>query len=116
MLKRTRCSLTLNSDKFALAATFAIAAVRVVILLSKGSVDIGADWIFCILYAVLCYGLFQFLRPIADLATGKDYIRSWSRYGMERIYKSSPIKYTIDLGFSVIGLCFLFYMMFVIWK
>ena len=116
MLKRTRCSLTLNSDKFALAATFAIAAVRVVILLSKGSVDIGADWIFCILYAVLCYGLFQGLRPIADLATGKDYIRSWSRYGMERIYKSSPIKYTIDLGFSVIMLCFLFYMMFVIWK
>ena len=108
--------LTLNSDKFALAATFAIAAVRVVMLLSKGAVDTGADWIFYILYAALCYGLFQVLRPIADLVTGKNYIRSWSQYGMERIYKSSPIKYTIDLGFSIIGLCFLLYMMFVIWK
>lgn len=60
----------MNSDKVAIALTLGIAAVELVILLSKG-IDIGSDWLFYLLYAILCYVLFQGLRPIADVITGK---------------------------------------------
>ena len=108
--------LVLNSDKFAIVATLAIAALRVAMLLGQDAVDIGRDWLFYLLYVFLCYGLFQGLRPIADAVTGKDYIRSWSTYGMEKIFKNRPLKYTIDLSFAIVGLGLLLYMMFGIWK
>ena len=105
--------LALNSDRVALAATFAIAAVKLATLVGKG-INTGPNWIFCLLYAALCFGLYQGLRPIADVVAGKDYIRSWD-HGLERIYKSSPIKYTVDLGFAVFGVCCLLYFMFRVW-
>ena len=100
----------MNSDKVAIALTLGISAVELVILLSKG-VDIGSDFIY-LLYGIICYGLFQGMRPIADVITGKDYIRHWDTTAWKKIYKSSPIEYMFNLGSSVIFLCLMLYFMF----
>ena len=93
--------LALKSDRAALILTIPIAVIELAILLING-VYLDPIWLFCILYAAICFTLFHALRPIGDVITGKNYIRGFTRYDVTRkTYKSSRVAYTIDLAFAV---------------
>ena len=68
-----------DSDKLAKAVTIAVAAVRLVMLLNEGTEGMGYKFLLCIIYSVLSMALCWTLRPIADLVTGKDCMRGWSK-------------------------------------
>ena len=69
----------LDPDKLAKVVTIAVAAVSAVMLLNEGTEDMGYKFLICIIYSVLSMALCWTLRPIADLMTGKDCMRGWSK-------------------------------------
>ena len=99
----------MNSDNLAKAAALALVVIKLVLSWDKMS---GAHWAFYLLWALLFWGLFQGLRPVADVVTGKSYIRGWW-YGIDyKTPKSKPFEYCIELLFSVISVIVGLYMMF----
>ena len=100
---------TMNSDFIATAAALALVVIKLVLSLDKMS---GAHWAFYLLWALLFWALFQGLRPVADVVTGKPYIRGWY-YGRDyKTPRSKPFEYCIELAFSVITVIVGMYMMF----
>ena len=99
----------MNSDNLAKAVALALVVIKLVLSLDKMS---GAHWAFYLLWGLLFWGLFQCLRPVADVVTGKSYIRGWW-YGRDyKTPKSKPFEYCIELVFSVIPVILCLYMMF----
>ena len=108
--------LALKSDRAALILTIPIAAIELAILLING-VYLDPIWLFCILYAAICFTLFHALRPIGDVITGKDYIRVFTRYDVTRkTYKSSRIAYAFGLVFAVFTVVFVMSLVFIIYN
>ena len=62
-------------------------------------------WFYPLLVVFNCYCLYQLLRPITDVITGKDYIRYSGSLGFRKSYKSDPVLYAFGLCFSVFVLC-----------
>ena len=99
----------MNSDNLAKTVALALVVIKLVLSLDKMS---GAHWVFYLLWALLFWGLFQSLRPVADVVTGKSYIRGWW-YGIDyKTPKSKPFEYCVELVFSFIPVIVGLYMMF----
>ena len=101
--------IRMNSDNLAKATALTLVVIKLVLSSDKMS---GAHWAFYLLWALLFWGLFQGLRPVADVVTGKSYGRGWWHGRDYKIPKSKPFEYSIELLFSVILVIVGLYMMF----
>ena len=99
----------MNSDNLAKAAALVLILIKLALSWDKMS---GAHWAFYLLWALLFWGLFQGFRPVADVVTGKPYIRGWYYGRHYKTPKSKPFEYCIELLFSVITVIVGLYMMF----
>ena len=100
----------MNSDKLALRLSLGLTAMMAVILLVEQA-DLK-PWFYPLLVVFNCDCLYQFLRPVCDVITGKDYIRCCGVRGeFRKSYKSDSVTYAFDLGFNVLPLCFYLYTM-----
>ena len=99
----------MNSDNLAKAVALALVVIKLVLSFDKMS---GAHWAFYLLWVLLFWGLFQGLRPVADVVTGKSYIRDWWNGGDYKIPASKPFQYYIALLFSLFTVIAILYMMF----
>ena len=99
----------MNSDNLAKAVALALVVIKLVLSFDKIS---GAHWAFYLLWLLLFWGLFQGLRPVSAVVTGKSYIRDWRNGGDYKIPISKPFKYYIALLFSLFTVIAILYMTF----
>ena len=64
----------MNSDNLAKAVALALVVIKLVLSLD---IVLSAHWAFYLLCVLMFWGLFQGLRSVADVVTGKYYIRDW---------------------------------------
>ena len=99
----------MNSDNLAKAVAFTLVVIKLVLSLD---IVLSAHRAFYLFWVLMFWGLFQGLRPVADVVTGKSYIRDWWNGGDYKIPASKPFQYYIALLFSLFTVIAILYMTF----
>ena len=99
----------MNSDHLSKGIAFGLVAAKAVLSWTQIS---DAHWALALLWVPLFWILYQGLIPIVDAVTGKRYIKSMHNHREVKIYRNQPIQYCVELGFSVVLIMVVLYMMF----
>ena len=99
----------MNSDHLAKVIAFGLVAVKAVLSWELIS---NAHWALALLWVPLFWILYQGFIPIVDAVTGKPYIKSMDHHREVKIYRNQRIRYCVELGFSVLLIIGVLYMMF----
>ena len=99
----------MNSDLLSKGLAFALVAAKAVLSWTQ---ILDGHWALALLWIPLFWILYQGLIPIVDAVTGKPYIKSMDHHREVRIYRNQPIRYCVELGFSVLLIIGVLYMMF----
>jgi hypothetical protein len=102
----------LKPDLLAGATTFLLAAIKLFMLSLEGSIP-GIFYFFIAIWSSIFWAN---MLPIADLITGKEYIRFWhvygTKYGSRISRKKRPNEYYFRLAIAVLFAAFSSAMMF----